>query len=42
MAEAKVDSGAVVPMMTTLQQWQLIDGRLLIIIWWAGLGEAGE
>ncbi len=38
----KNDSGAVVAMMTTLQQLQSLDGGLLIIIWSAGLGRAGK
>jgi hypothetical protein len=41
-AKAKIDSGVAVAIMTTIQQWQSIDGRLLIIIWSASLGGARE
>jgi hypothetical protein len=41
-AEAKIDSGGAVAMMTMLGKMQSIDGGLLIIIWLAGLGGAGE
>jgi hypothetical protein len=41
-AEGEIDSKAAVAMMTTLHQWQSIDGGLLIVNWLASLGGVGE